>query len=526
MKTPVLYNDDGQGIGEWETGDPRTFLREWVDQICDHVPIDTYTFLAACPDICFYQTNAGEVADTRFEEPRTPRGRTLRTLSEQGTDPLRVVVERLHERDTEALAEIRMSDTHHREISADESGCPQFTLDHPEWCITRPDGQVETAMDYSVPEVREHRLRIMQDLAEHWDVDGLELNFNRWGKHFHRDEGREKMPIMTEFVGEIRAVLGRAAARRGRSSLTLGARVPATLQECELAGLDPKSWVEYGWVDFLVAADWNATWPDLPVEQFAAFTSETSCRLYAQMGDMMGGTWAGKPDVTGRGLAYAPGRTGYGGMLLTSEEARAAARNHYAWGADGIGFWNIACNQGRGKWGHIPGQHERVWHWMNEVIDPDRVRAGARHYHFLPLYKRDRVLLRNYAWNEDLKTPTGGTRGQVLIFTKQDERGVFIFRMADGRDGEPLEGVLRFSFHHTCAEDRFDVDINGATVDSSKLQRVYDAAGDPPCTRYEIALSDCPPFRGDNELGLTWRGRGTPVQDIPYMEQLEVIVQP
>ena len=163
---------------------------------------------------------------------------------------------------------------------------------------------------------------------------------------------------------------------------------------------------------------------------------------------------------------------------------------------------------------------------MNEVIDLERIQVGARHYHFLPLYKRDQVLPRNYAWNENMKTPTGAVRGQVAVLAKLNERTVFSFRMADGRDGESLQGILRFPIHHTSNEDLFDVDINGAPVDASTIRRTVDSESDPPRTRYEIALNDCPPFRGDNELGLIWRGRGTAIQDTPYMEELEIIVHP
>ena len=80
----------------------------------------------------------------------------------------------------------------------------------------QPDGRTnETALDYSYPEVREHRLAIMREIVEEYEVDGLELNFVRWAKHFPRDRGREKAPIMTDYVGQIRNVLDVAVRKRG-----------------------------------------------------------------------------------------------------------------------------------------------------------------------------------------------------------------------------------------------------------------------------------------------------------------------
>ena len=47
--------------------------------------------------------------------------------------------------------------------------------------------------------------------------------------------------------------------------------------------------------------------------------------------------------------------------------------------------------------------------------------------------------------------------------------------------------------------------------------------GDIPGQRFEISLADCPPFRGDNELGLTLQS-STDGKQPPYMEELEIVV--
>ena len=41
--------------------------------------------------------------------------------------------------------------------------------------------------------------------------------------------------------------------------------------------------------------------------------------------------------------------------------------------------------------------------------------------------------------------------------------------------------------------------------------------------RFEVALSNCPPLRGDNELGLTLN-TANKSDTIPYMEELEIVV--
>ena len=524
----TIYNDDAQGTIEAPPDTATQFLRDWVDRVLTRVPIDTFTLLAAAPDVCHYDTAVGEVYGARYPQPWADDARPcIRALIAEGTDPLEVMGHRVREHGVEFLAEMRMSDTHHRAIDFETPGCPLFTLEHPEWVIERPDGGPETAMDYSYPEVREHRFAILEELARRDVTDGLELNFNRWAKHFHRDQGREKAWIMTEFMGQVRRMLDEVATVRDRQHLALGVRVPATLDECLNVGLDTKAWVEEGYIDYLIVADWNSSWVELPVDQFAAFTQGTPCTLHAQMGNMMGGTWTGKPHDQDRGVGrFLPS---YSGMLVTPEEARADARNYYAWGADGISFWNICCNMGEGTAKFCGPEHrELFFSWMNEVVEPERCLSGPRLYHYLPLYKREKLLPRNYPYNELNITPTGDFRAQVIAFepATADARQAFTFRMADGRHGETLSGQLRFRFFHIGPGDEVDVDINGETVSARAITRDHQPQADPPVTWFEMPLAQCPPFRGDNELGLTIKTRDASSTGTPYMEELLVRVEP
>ncbi len=97
--------------------------------------------------------------------------------------------------------------------------------------------------------------------------------------------------------------------------------------------------------------------------------------------------------------------------------------------------------------------------------------------------------------------------------------------MADGRDGEKLDGRLTFWVYRLLADDELVIDINGKTVAPKHIQRAAAGKrrGEVPGQRIEIALSHCPPFRGDNELGLTLKTR-TEGRESPWMEELEIVV--
>ena len=536
-KRRLVYNDDGMGIGHGPADKPVESLREWIDRVCDHLRLDTIALSLATPDIVFYPSQVGETLGGRWANVDDVQpdhmqsiSRRIRALSALGTDPIAVLAERVHEHGVELFAEMRMADTHHVSLDLSYPLVPQFTADHPEWIIRRsdtlPEGIRETALDYSFPEVRARRLAILREMAERPEVDGLELNFIRWVKFFVREEAPDKTHIMTDFLGQVHGMLAEVAGKRAHP-LPLGVRVPSTLEESRLAGLDPKTWVENGWLDYLIAADFNYSDPQIPAEEYAAFTKATKCSLLCQMGDMIGGTWQGKPSLKDRDRGLAIVGDNYHGVLNTDAEARATAYNAYAWGADGIGFWNTCCNMHdhTGKW-RGPEHRARMMSWHNAVRDRDSVLAGPRHYHFLPMYKWMDVPHRNYAVNAQHHSPNGGQHCQILTFSPgaAGRRQAYAFRMADGRGGEAMVGAMRFQIFHVAPDDKVGVDINGAEVPPAAVRRDYRPQADPPTTWFEISLADCPAFGGLNELGITVQAAADKADD-PYMEELEVVVE-
>ncbi|MAE64399.1 MAG: hypothetical protein CMJ18_09015 [Phycisphaeraceae bacterium] len=554
-RATVVFNEDGDLTSALEPGRATQMLRDCMVHMTDQIPIDIYEAHSATPDICFHPTKVGETLGARMldeiqayikEVPYAEAAaggkpyrvhyyiaNAIEMLRQEGTSPIDVRAEALHQRGVKFIVEMRMGDTHQSALTPDNPLVSQFAMDHPEYVIKRPDGITPVALDYSHEQVRAHRLAILREIAEEHDVDGLSLNFMRWGKYFERDRGFEKAPIMTDFVGQIRAMLDAAAQRRGRGRLLLGARVMSTIEESFGAGLDVGAWMQRGWLDYVIPCEHNCSWPGLEVEQFVSAAEGTDCAVYGMMGDMIGGAWMSKPDPEPRGLARAEQWNGYCSMLNTSDEARATAANVYAWGATGIGFWNIPNNFNlfrHGKWGRSPEQQQRMLDWIHEAIDPDRIAAGTRRYHYVPIYKRDyHGVQRNYKYLECWRSQHGAFKGPTIFFNegRRGARQVFPFRAADGREGETLEGTLRFRMLHCLDEDAFGVDINGTTVPAHDLERTEDRT-DPeiPWTWVKLELANCPPLRGDNELGLTWRSTRDTGMNVPYMEELDMIVHP
>ena len=551
----IVYNEDGDLIACLQPGRAAHQMRHYLDWTMDRIPIDIYEFHCATPDVCYFGSKTGEVIGRRMmdevmaytrENPYVPGtvgkpvklhyhiSRGLQLLLDEDVDPLDLHIEQCHRRGVRLLPEMRMGDTHQRDLDPSNPLVAQFARDHPQYLIPRTDRITSVALDYTFPEVREHRLAILREMAEEHEVDGLCLNFMRWGKYFERDKGREKAPIMTEFVGQVRAMLDQAAAKRGCDRLLLGVRVLSTVEESLGAGLDTGAWMQRGYVDYLTVCEHNCSWPALKVEPFVAAAQGTGCEIYGQMGDMIGGTWGGPPEPIDREYSRLSDWSGYTSMLNTPDEARAIAGNLYTWGAQGIGFWNIPNDFNpfnHGKAGRFPEHQQRILEWMLATIDSDQVRAGTRRYHYVPLYKRDYTgLRRNYKYIESQRSPHGKFTGKTIYFNEgmRDVRQTYPFRMADGCNGEKLTGKMSFWVFHVESDDDFGVDINGATIDASKtnFESAETTRSGLPGKRYEIDLAECPPFAGDNELGLTWRSDRRLGPNVPFMEELDIIVEP
>ena len=101
-------------------------------------------------------------------------------------------------------------------------------------------------------------------------------------------------------------------------------------------------------------------------------------------------------------------------------------------------------------------------------------------------------------------------------------------------------------------EDEFAIDLNGVPIALEKLDIEHQPQGEewdeptgegtlptgeqsdlfknsdpfawPANLRFRVALQDCPPFRGDNELGITLVKKRPGAEKDPLMEALEVRV--
>jgi hypothetical protein len=359
----------------------------------------------------------------------------------------------------------------------------------------------DAAMDYTHDEVRDWVMALVDEIVRRFDVDGFEFTYTRWMHCFPRAEARASHPIMTKFLRRVREKLDEAAKARGRK-LLLGVRVPQTLDECHALGYDVPTWIKEGLIDYVAPCDFFYTDFNAKYEEFAKLTRQSACMLYPAV-----------HPLTSRGDDVG---------ILQPRNYRAAVRNMYAAGADGISQFNYQYHYGRRRSGYpwsVSGYPTAIA-WLRQMRGTEEFNDLPRHYLFLPLWpsgspsgfrKHDRIVLKRLA----------GIAGE------------YRFRIAEdlSEPGTRAELVVRAS--HATEGDALTFQLNGTELSAADIKTKFHAErpakfGRPlgPHTVFMIPLSSPPVVFGDNILrAAVRRADGQAEADI-VIDELEVTVIP
>jgi hypothetical protein len=189
-----------------------------------------------------------------------------RLLDARGLDPYAVWIARCREKQISPWLSMRMNDVHNAD-DVDSYIHSSFWRKHPDyWRVPGGKGWTDRALDFGIPEVRDHAMAYVRELLERYDPDGLELDWMRFGYHFRPGKEAEGVAILNQFMREARALTKQWSVRRGHP-IKLGARVPTLPDAAKGLGMDGVTWVRDGLVDLLVPTPfWATTDFDIPVE--------------------------------------------------------------------------------------------------------------------------------------------------------------------------------------------------------------------------------------------------------------------
>ena len=193
-----------------------------------------------------------------------------RLLHDRGLDPYAIWIARCREKGISPWLSMRMNDLH--DVTDIKSYMHStFWVNHPEyWRVpgSASGSWIDRALDYAIPEVREHHMAFIRELLERYDPDGLELDWMRFGYHFKPGHETEGCVILTQFMRDVRALTKEWSVKRGHD-IKLGARVPAVPDAAIGLGMDGVTWAREGLIDMLVPTPfWTSSDFDIPIEQW------------------------------------------------------------------------------------------------------------------------------------------------------------------------------------------------------------------------------------------------------------------
>ena len=253
---------------------------------------------------------------------------SVREFLAAGNDPVESVIRESRRRGFEVFVSHRMNQAPDLNFL---DGPPRLQEEHPEWPInfnpdpagdpiyTVPWQETGCMWNYAVPEVHDHRKRVVCELAERYDTDGILLDWSRGCPHLPVGQQWVLRDCLTRCMRLLRRSLQEVAKRRGRP-LIVAARVPETVQGCHFDGMDVEAWIDERLVDILVLGDRSL---EVDIAAFRRLTTGSHIKLYPSYDD----------HHSSDGYKTAP-----------IEVLRGVASNWQRQGADGIHLMNFLCS--------------------------------------------------------------------------------------------------------------------------------------------------------------------------------------
>jgi hypothetical protein len=306
--------------------------------------VDTF-LLCVNAQVVFYPTRVGTMigslmsAEDRNKLPATARQwiANLEGFYARDVDPYAVILAEAKKHGLETLISYRMNDAHGNSFLL----CRLYQ-EHPEY-------RLGAGLDFGREAVRDYTFRIIEEIVQRYECDGIELDFNRFPNFFSSGTSEERMITINSLVERVRAMIDGESKRRDRR-LVLAARVPTSYQQCREIGCDPAVWARNGWIDFLTVSEFLVVRYDLPVAPWKKLIREIP---------VYGSIEVVNADRSGPRLGN-----------LSPDEYRRAARHLWADGSDGIYLFNFLCPREEGAKGFEP-----PFEVLCELGDPKRLKS-------------------------------------------------------------------------------------------------------------------------------------------------------
>ena len=335
-KRRIIFNDDGdqQTLSSnqhypYNITDAESFLEARTRQVLG-TGVDTYVWCV------------GKGGSPRQADHRRNALHPFLKSPDHATD---LIVRECQAHGMETWGSLRMNDIHDSFMARDLDDTDEaFKVDHPDCMIIPgardhyPEKKVTewylwTALDFSRAEVRDYRLRFIQENAERHDFDGYELDFTRFVWNFPLGAEHDCSHHMTGFIHQVRRTLDEIGRQRGRP-YTLVIRSFDSPELARNLGLDVATWLKEGLVDVLVVGMGYLPYL-LDLGAWKKLADQAGVPLYASVDTAVYADWL--QDL-------------FEDHSIWHEANRAASAHFWDQGVDGLYLFNIYV-QGTDRWG-------------------------------------------------------------------------------------------------------------------------------------------------------------------------------
>ncbi len=145
---------------------------------------------------------------------------------------------------------------------------------HPDW-VLKTNWWRHGLWDFTVPAVREHTVRTLREVADMYDIDGIQIDFARHVPFLPPGRQWELRDHLTELMRMARRMALEVERKRGRP-LLVAAKVPRNLEGCRIDGFDVEAWATENLVDILTLGSRSA---DVDVGAFRRITADRNIKL-------------------------------------------------------------------------------------------------------------------------------------------------------------------------------------------------------------------------------------------------------
>ncbi|MBO9605107.1 MAG: hypothetical protein J7639_04120 [Paenibacillaceae bacterium] len=200
----------------------------------------------------------------------------IRKWREQGIDIVALLLKEARKRGLESIWNHRIAEV---DFGANGVGLGLETksrrkVEHPDWVVR--SWWWQGLWNLASPGLREYKLHYLRDVAERYEIDGIQLDFSRHVPCLPVGQQWEHRAHATAFVEMVRRMLLEVEAAQGRP-LLLAAKVPENLEGCRIDGLDVAAWAEQRLVDIYTLGSRTI---DVDIAAFRRITEGRNIKLY------------------------------------------------------------------------------------------------------------------------------------------------------------------------------------------------------------------------------------------------------